>query len=144
MACAKVVSQFEVLPVGDAGRRRGWTDEEKVRIVEESLRGRRQGSATARRYGISRSLLTRWRKEHRLGLLEGAPPAQFSPVLIAPVSIAPVSIAPERPGAANVTPATRAASETVEVTLVNGRRLAVPATIDPAALGRLIQVLERA
>ena len=80
MACAKVVSQFEVLPVGDAGRRRGWTDEEKVRIVQESLRGYRQGWATARRYGISRSLLTRWRKEHRLGLLEESPPALFSPI----------------------------------------------------------------
>jgi transposase len=134
MACSKVVSQFEVLPVGDVGRRRGWTDEEKVRIVQESLRGYRQGSATARRYGISRSLLTRWRKGHRLGLLEGVPPAPFSPV----------SIAPERPRAAQVTPATRAVSETVEVTLVNGRRLAVPASIDPEALGRLIQVLERA
>jgi transposase len=134
MACAKVVSQFEVLPVGDAGRRRGWTDEEKVRIVQESLRGYRQGSVTARRYGISRSLLTRWRKEHRLGLLEAGPPVPFSPV----------SIAPEQPRAAQVTPATRAAPETVEVTLVNGRRLTVPASIDPAALGRLIQVLERA
>jgi transposase len=134
MACAKVVSQFEVLPAGDAGRRRGWTDEEKVRIVQESLRGYRQGWATARRYGISRSLLTRWRKEHRLGLLVGGPPAPFSPV----------SIAPEQPGAATVTSSTRAATEMVEVTLVNGRRLAVPASIDPAALGRLIRVLERA
>jgi transposase len=132
MACAKVVSQFEVLPVGDAGRRRGWTDEEKVRIVQESLRGYRQGWATARRYGISRSLLTRWRKEHRLGLLEGGPPTPFSPV----------SIAPERPRAAE--PAPETAGETVEVTLVNGRRLAVPVSIDPEALGRLIQVLERA
>lgn len=134
MACAKVVSQFEVLAAGDAGRRRGWTDEEKVRIVQESLRGYRQGWATARRCGISRSLLTRWRKEYRLGLLEGGPPAPFSPV----------SITPERPRAAEPMPATRAITETVEVTLVNGRRLAVPASIDPEALGRLIQVLERA
>ena len=50
MACAKVVSDFELLAVEDAGRRRTWTDEDKVRIVEESLRGHRQGSATARRY----------------------------------------------------------------------------------------------
>ena len=134
MAWAKVVSQFEILAAGDAGRRRGWTDEEKVRIVRESLRGYRQGWATARRYGISRSLLTRWRKEHRLGLLDGGPPAPFSPV----------SIAPELPRAAEAMPATRAGTETVEVTLVNGRRLAVPASIDPAAFGRLIQVLERA
>lgn len=134
MACAKVVSQFEVLAVGDAGRRRWWTDEEKVRIVEESLRGHRQGSATARRYGISRSLLTRWRKEHRLGSFEDAPAARFSPV----------AIAPEPPRTAKVTSAATAVTEAVEVTLVNGRRLAVPANIDPEALGRLIQVLERA
>ncbi len=134
MACAKVISQFEVLAAGDAGRRRWWTDEEKVRIVEESLRGHRQGSATARRYGISRSLLTRWRKERRLGLLGGTPPARFSPV----------SIAPEPPRTAKITAAATAAAEVVEVTLVNGRRLTVPATIDPAVLGRLLEVLERA
>ena len=127
MACAKVISQFEVLSAGDAGRRRWWTDEEKARIVEESLHGHRQGSATARRYGISRSLLTRWRKEHRLGLLGGGPPARFSPV----------SVAPEPPAAA--TPA----AETVDVMLVNGRRLTVSATIDPGVLGRLLEVLDR-
>ena len=134
MACAKVISQFEVLAAGDAGRRRWWTDEEKVRIVEESLRGHRKGSATARRYGISRSLLTRWRKEHRQGLLGGGPPARFSPV----------SITPERAQTAKVTAAAIAAPEMVEVTLVNGRRLTVPATIDPDILGRLLGVLERA
>jgi len=63
MSCATVVSQIEVLPADDLGRRRHWTDEEKIRIVEESLRGYRQGSATARRYGLSRSLLTTWRFE---------------------------------------------------------------------------------
>ena len=134
MACAKVISQFEVLAAGNAGRRRWWTDEEKARIVEESLRGHRQGSATARRYGISRSLLTRWRKEHRLGLLGGVAPARFSPV----------SVAPEPPRMANMTPAATAAAETVDVTLVNGRRLTVSATIDPDVLGRLLVVLERA
>ena len=134
MACAKVVSQFEVLPVGDAGRRRGWTDEEKVRIVQESLRGHRQGSATVRRYGISRSLLTRWRKEHRLGLLEGSLPARFSPV----------SIAPDPPRAAKLTPAVTVSAGTVEVTLVIGRRLTVPASIDPVVLARLLEVLDRA
>ena len=133
MACAKVVSQFEILAAGDAGRRRGWTDEEKVRIVQESLRGYRQGWATARRCGISRSLLTRWRKEHRLGLLGGGSPARFSPV----------SVAPEPPRMANITPAATAAAETVDVTLVNGRRLTMSAAIDPDVLGRLLVVLER-
>ena len=131
MACAKVISRFEVLPLDDAGRRRGWTNEEKVRIVEESLRGHRQGSATARRYGISRSLLTRWRKEYRLGLLVGAP------------GFSPVRIAAEPPRAA-VAPVAPAVPEKVEITLVNGRRLSVAAGIDAEALRRLLRVLEHA
>ena len=53
----KFRSRIEVLSVVDKGRRRDWTDAEKVRIVEESLRGFRQCAATARRYEISRALL---------------------------------------------------------------------------------------
>ena len=62
MSCAKVVSQFEVIAAGELGRRRTWSDAEKIRIVEESYRGHRQGSVVARRYGISRALLTQWRR----------------------------------------------------------------------------------
>nr|WP_232237161.1 transposase [Thiosulfatihalobacter marinus] len=57
MACASVVSPIEIFAAEDVGRRRHWSDADKIRIVEESLRGYQQGSATARRYGISRSLL---------------------------------------------------------------------------------------
>ena len=45
------------LEVVDTGRRRRWSFEEKLRIVEESHQGHRQVSATARRHGISASLL---------------------------------------------------------------------------------------
>lgn len=125
MACAKVVSDFELLAVDDAGRRRAWTDEDKARIVEESLRGHRQGSATARRHGISRSLLTRWRAEYRAGLV-GAGGPMFTPLALA-------------------SPAAASASETkVEIVLANGRRVVVAASIDPAALARLLPVLEGA
>ena len=129
MACARVVSDFELLTVDDAGRRRAWTDEEKVRIVEESLRGHRQGSATARRHGISRSLLTRWRAEYRAGLV-GAGEPMFTPLALA------------LPASAS---AAASASETkVEIVLANGRRVVVAASIDPAALARLLPVLEGA
>ena len=37
MVCAKAISDFEVLAAGDAGRRRHWTDAEKVEIVEEGF-----------------------------------------------------------------------------------------------------------
>ena len=64
-------SQIEVLTTADAARRRHWSDADKVRIVEESLVGHRQVSATARRHGISRSLLTAWRRQYRNGVSIG-------------------------------------------------------------------------
>jgi transposase-like protein len=54
------VSRLEVV---DTGRRRRWTEEEKLRIVSESLSGPRLVSSTARRYGITRSLLVTWRRQ---------------------------------------------------------------------------------
>ena len=42
----------------EMGRRRRWSDAEKLRLVEASMAGRRMVSATARQHGISRSLLT--------------------------------------------------------------------------------------
>ncbi|PKQ10537.1 MAG: hypothetical protein CVT70_19140 [Alphaproteobacteria bacterium HGW-Alphaproteobacteria-1] len=42
--------QIEVLSAADGVRRRQWSDEDKLRIVEESFVGHRQVSATARRH----------------------------------------------------------------------------------------------
>ena len=134
MAGSKVISQVEVLSASDVGRRRDWTDEDKVRIVEESLRGYRQGSATARRYGISRSLLTIWRREYRAGAL-GAPRTGggFVPLVIEenPTMRSEVGVAPVAVG-------------TIDIALTNGRRLVIGAGVDLAMLARLVQVLERA
>src|SRR3984893_17101804 len=58
-------AQVERLEVVDTGRRRRWSEDEKLKIVLESLQTPRQISATARRYGISRSLLIRWRRAFR-------------------------------------------------------------------------------
>ena len=57
------------LPVVETGRRRRWSVAEKLRIVEESLAGRCQASATARRRDISNPLLFKWRKAYREGRL---------------------------------------------------------------------------
>ena len=133
MSCATVVSQFEVLPADDLGRRREWTDEEKIRIVEESLRGYRQGSATARRYGLSRSLLTTWRREYRNGVLGGAAGRGFVPLAISPPEGEPCEVASQP------RPDDRAQ---IEIGLPNGRRLTIPATLDPNILARLLPVLD--
>ncbi len=132
MACSKVISDFEVLSADDLGRRRDRTDVEKIRIVEESLRGYRQGSATARRYGLSRSLLTRWRREYREGLLGGVASA-FTPLRIASEPASGISTVTEKPGV----------EDKVEIGLPNGRRLSVVSTIDTTALSRLLRVLDR-
>src|SRR5207245_8973492 len=58
----KFSTQVERLGVVETGRRRRWTDDEKLKIVLESLQAPRAVSSTARRYGISRSLLLTWRR----------------------------------------------------------------------------------
>jgi transposase len=124
-------SRVEVLSVTDSGRRRRWSGEEKVRIVEESFVRPRAVSATARRHEISRALLTRWRAEYRAGRLGGCRRPEFAAVAVIaePASAMPAASAPE----------TR-----IEIVLSNGRRIVVPASIDPLVLARLLPVLEGA
>src|ERR1700704_2234370 len=62
----KRCTQVERLEIIETGRRRRWTDDEKLRIVMESLQAPRAISSTARRHGISRSLLVMWRRSFRL------------------------------------------------------------------------------
>jgi transposase len=139
MADHSIMSQVEVLSVTDTGRRRRWTDTEKLRIVEESYAGPRMVAATARRHEISRALLTRWRREAREGLLgaEGDR-AQFAPVAVM-ADPAPRSVTADARGLAE-----DAGHDRVEIILPNGRRLVTTATTEAAVLARLIQVLERA
>lgn len=132
MSCATVISPIELLSADDFGRRRDWSDEEKVRIVEESLQGFRQGSATARRYGVSRSLLTTWRRQYRSGLLSVSASAGFVPLSISPPAAFPDMTAPLRSDG----------DKTIEIGLPNGRRLTIPALLDPTILARLLPILD--
>jgi transposase len=114
-------SQTGRLEVVETGRRRRWSEDEKLKIVLESLQAPRRVSATARRYGISRTLLLQWRRSFRVeqkGVAEqeiGFVPAMVAPEeepsapLIAPaplkqlvnidVNLEPVAYVP--PGAAH-------------------------------------------
>lgn len=139
MADHSFMSQVEVLSVTDTGRRRRWTDAEKLRIVEESYAAPRLAAATARRHEISRSLLTRWRREAREGLLNGdGDRTHFAPVAVSPDRA-------RRPVTTDVRgPAEDAGCDRVEIILANGRRLVTAATTEASVLARLIQVVERA
>jgi len=111
------------LEVVETGRRRRWSEEEKLRIVTESLSGPRLGSQTARRYGIARSLLATWRR--RFGV-QVAGAARFVPAVVVP----------ERAAAPS-------SSSRMEIVVTNGRRIIVEAGVDVAALSRVLDVLER-
>ena len=90
-------------------------------------------SATARRHGISRSLLTVWRRQYRIGELG----SERSPAFI------PLTLSAEAPALADRTPLPSNPEAKVEIALRNGRRLVVPANVEPEALARLLPVLER-
>lgn len=119
------VSRLEVV---NTGRRRRWSDAEKLRIVEESFSRPRYASATSRRYGISTQLLFAWRKAHREGRLGGEPLQAFVPAVIVP----------EASGTGDAGGIGR-----MEVVSTNGRRVLVGPDFDARALSLLLKVLEQ-
>ena len=120
-------TQVQRLEVVELGRRRRWTSEAKLRIVEESFGGWRQASATARRHGISSSLLFAWRKAYRAGTLVGAVSS----------GLVPAVVVEERSAAAP-------APSRIEIVTPNGHRLFVDSGVDEASLARVLAVLARA
>ena len=119
------------LEVVDSGRRRRWSDEEKLKIVLESLAVPRQVSATARRYGIARSQLLQWRRLFRPERNETAEQATgFVPAVVVPDCEAARS-APSGPAAAGA----------IEIEFASGARMRVTGTVDPAVLKAAVEGL---
>jgi len=112
------------LEIVETGRHRRWSDEEKLRIITESLAGPRLVSATARRHGISPGQLFTWRRE--LGVQPQRPS-------IAPPQMVRVCVedAPKPSGSPSM----------VEIILPSGVRLVVAPDIDPSALRRIVNVM---
>src|SRR5215217_5780770 len=75
--------RFEVIT--GVGRRRRWTDEDKARIVAESLDPATTASAVARRYGLHVSQLFVWRQQlqRSASSVETVRGPAFVPVLLA-------------------------------------------------------------
>src|SRR5688572_97912 len=63
------------------GRRRRWSEEDKARIVAESLDPATTSSAVARRYGLHASQLFVWRQQLAASAAREAP--EFVPVVVA-------------------------------------------------------------
>ena len=119
-------AQVERLEVVDTGRRRRWSEEEKLRIVAESLSGPRLVSATARRYGISTSLLFTWRRACRQSTSQTADNG-FVPAVVVP----------------EARPAVSGSSGRIEIVLANKRRMIVDGGVDIMVLCQLVEALER-
>src|SRR3954454_15705411 len=91
----KVDSFRRIEVITGVGRRRCWTDEEKARIVAESLDPATTSSAVARRYGLHASQLFVWRQQLQRtasSAVAVSGPA-FVPVLMAEDGLAPAEAA---------------------------------------------------
>ena len=125
-------AQIERPEVVETGRRRRWSEDEKLRIVLESLQTPRAISSTARRHGISRSLLVTWRRSFRPEpTCPGAQQAGFVPVMV----VAAAETAP--------TMDTAPARGRMVIVVGKDRHVIVDPSVDVTALARVLQVLEQ-
>ena len=132
----------EVISV--VARRRRWTLEQKLALVEEVLRPGASVAAVADRHGMSRSLLFEWRRQVREGTMPDVVSADAAATLM------PVRIVEDAPKATPRQPvplrrsAERAgkSASVVEVVPSNGRMLRVSEAIAPEVLGRLAAALD--
>ena len=123
--------QLERLEVVDSGRRRRWSEDEKLKIVLESLAAPRQVSATARRYGIARSQLLQWRRSFR-------PERNESPERS--IGFVPAVVVSESEPGASV-PAGLAVGSTIEIEFANGARMRLTGAVDSATLRAAVAAL---
>jgi transposase len=123
-------AQVERLQVVDTGRRRRWSEEEKLKIVVESFQGPRQVAATARRYGLSRSLLLRWRRSFHPEPKD-ATGTQFGFVPAKLVPDPEVTPDPIRPASSGV----------IEIEFAAGIRMRITGAVDAATLKAAVAAL---
>jgi transposase len=126
----KFSTQVERLGVVETGRRRRWTDDEKLKIVLESMQRPRAISSTARGYGISRSLLLNWRRSFCAEPDSAA--EQQTGFVPAMVAADPAPSVPAVP-----------ASGRMVIEIGRDRRVIVDAGVDGAALARVLAILAR-
>lgn len=123
-------AQVERLEVVDTGRRRRWSEDEKLKIVVESLLAPRQVAATARRYGVSRSLLLRWRRLFRPEPKD----ATEQQIGFVPARVVPDLGASPGPGGST-------GSGAIEIEFAAGARMRITGAVDAATLKAVVAAL---
>ena len=112
-------------------RRRIWTEDEKRRIVAETLMPGASVSIVARRHDINTNMLFTWRRQ----LGPGRSPATGAAVTFVPASITP--------GPASAAASTSALVGRMEIILAGGDRIIVGADVEVIALARVVKALSR-
>ena len=118
-------------------RRRRWSYEEKVRIVDETTEPGVTVCEVARRHGLAPSVVFTWRRLARQGCLGGRAVTSFMPVEITPgpaeaMSATPTALQGRLPRRSGL----------IEIILNGGRCLRVDRDVDADALRRVLQVVE--
>jgi transposase len=119
-------------------RHRRWRPDEKLRIVQETLRAGAVIADVARRHGIGTGLLYTWRRAMLATAVGGFIPVQVSPELEAPPPRASRAAA----GSETATPRLKPPAGRIEVEFPNGVRVRVDGGVDEAALRDVLAALE--
>jgi transposase len=128
------LSRVEVLAGPE--RRRRWSADQKLEIVQASFEPGVTIAEVARRFDVTRQQIYQWRSDCRAGRLLplSSEMTAFVPVDVVRAEV-PMSGEPDTDGAS---------VDQVEVGLVGGRCLRIPVTIDSSVLQHLIRAIEAA
>ena len=122
--------------------RRRWTDEERQRAVDDTRLA--SVSSVARKHGMAKSLLFRWRKEAGLSRARSDGSGKrrhvegFVPVRIATM---PETSLPHSSSAPSASAPVMNEADTIEIELVGGIKLRVSGTVKSEALRQVIAAL---
>src|SRR4051812_8513916 len=130
------VAHVEIVTRGEA--RREYTPEERATVLTEAAMPGARLLLVPQRYGVSPSLVYRWRREAAGRPARQAPPRppRFLPLLVEGNGGLQEPDMPPRAATQD------AGAERIEVVLCNGRLLRVGAGADAAAVARLAAALE--
>ena len=126
-------------------RRRRWTPEQKVEILDDAFRSGGSVAATSDRHGVSRALIYLWRRQAREGGIPGVGVAEPERPTFVPVEVAAIADQTCAPLAASRSRASRERRPPgrIEITLRNGRVVTAQESIVPAVLARIVAALDR-
>src|SRR3712207_429473 len=131
------MGRFEVFR-GKAQRR--WSEEDKRRLVAETVAAGGTVHGVARRYGVNTSQLFTWRKQLRAGADRPAPPPAM-PGFAAVTIASPAALSAPAPAAEAVSSGAPASSGLIEIELPDGGRVRIAGAPDPAVVTAALRAL---